>query len=252
MISVTILTNNSEDCLEKVLDSVRFFDEVVILDSGSTDKTLEIASAYSNVVIYEGGFIGFGPQHNKAAELASNDWILSLDSDEVLSSELAREIMMLQLDPNCIYSFPFHNYYNDKWIKCCGWYPDRHVRLYNQTSTKFSDAYVHEKIISKGFKEVKLAGYVNHYSYRKVGDFLRKMQSYSDLFAEQNQGKRKGGICKAALHGLFAFFKNYILQRGIFSGAEGLIISIYNANTAFYKYLKLQEANKNASDLDVS
>ena len=162
MITVTILTKNAEETLGSVLESVRAFDQVILLDTGSTDCTLEIAKMYPNVTVYKTTFIGFGPLHNLAAGYASNDWILSLDGDEVLTSELCSEILSLHLNSNCIYSFPFDNYFNGKHIKWCGWYPDRHVRLYNKSQTSFSSAKVHEKIICKGRKIVPLKHPVKH------------------------------------------------------------------------------------------
>ncbi len=244
MISVTILTCNSEARIRDVLESVKYFDDVVILDSGSKDNTMTIAQEFPNVTVYTAKFEGFGPKHNRASSLAKYDWILSVDSDEVLSGALAKEILLLPLDPQNVYSFPMHNYFNGKHIKGCGWYPDRHVRLYNRTSTRFTDVQVHEGIITKDLKEVLLRNNAFHYSYNTIFDFLKKMQWYSDLFATQNKDKKKSSVCKAAFHGVFAFIKSYILQRGFLCGAEGFIISVYNGNTAFYKYLKLWEANR--------
>ncbi len=244
MISVTVLTRDSEGTLAATLESIRCFDEVIVLDSGSCDRTCEIANGFSNVLLYRSGFCGFGPQHNMAASYATHDWILSLDSDEVVSPELAKEIFTVKLDLSRIYSFPFRNYYNDKRITCCGWSPDRHVRLYNKAATQFTDAHVHERIIDEGLRRVDLQGHIDHYSYRSTADFLRKMQNYSDLFALQNKGKMKSSMCKALLHGAYAFWKSYIMQRGICSWPEGFLISLYNANTTFYKYIKLHEANK--------
>ena len=233
------------------------FDEVVLCDTGSQDATMQIAKQFSNVVIYERPFIGFGPTHNVATALARHDWVLSVDSDEVVTPELAEEICRLSLQNGCVYSFPRHNEYNGKWIKWCGWHPDRQVRLYNRTETSFTEAQVHESIITENMQIIALQSTLRHYSYAKVADFLTKMQSYSDLFAVQYQGRKSSSLGKAILHGIFAFFKSYILKRGIMGGKEGFEVSFYNANTAFYKYLKLAEANqklaklKNAAKSDV-
>lgn len=244
MISVTILTKNSQKYLKEVLDSVASFDEVVIYDNGSTDSTLEIAGAYPNVTIYREKFEGFGPTHNKASAKAKHSWILSIDSDEVVAPEMAKEIAETALSEDSVYSFPRNNYYNDKFIKWCGWHPDRQVRLYNRKTSQFTPAQVHESIITAGLKHIHLKQPIIHYSYANLSDFLTKMQSYSDLFAKQNQGKQHSSPCKAVLHSLFAFFKSYIIKRGFLGGYEGFVISSYNAHTAFYKYLKLYEANQ--------
>lgn len=244
LISVTILTKNSQAYLKEVLEALIQFDEVLICDTGSQDSTFSIAKQFPNVIVYERPFEGFGPTHNIASNLAKNDWILSIDSDEVVTTELAREIAELNLSSGCVYSFPRHNEYKGKWIKWCGWYPDRQVRLYNRKETSFNDAQVHESIQTESMRKIELNSPLRHYSYAKVSDFLYKMQSYSDLFALQYQGKKSSSLCKAILHGFFAFFKSYILKKGVMGGQEGFEISFYNANTAFYKYLKLAEANQ--------
>lgn len=245
MISVTVLTRNSPKYLKEVLSSLQSFDEVVVYDTGSTDHTLEIAKEFPNVSIFQKPFEGFGPSHNKASACAKNDWILSIDSDEVVTPEMVQEIQATALSKECVYSFPRHNYYNGKFIKWCGWYPDRRIRLYNRTTTQFTDVQVHEAIIADHMQKVSLKAPMRHYSYASVAEFLSKMQSYSDLFAKQNKGKKSSSPFKAVMHGLFAFFKSYILKRGFLGGYEGFAISVYNGNTAFYKYLKLFEANKN-------
>lgn len=250
MISVTILTKNSARYLEEVLTALQAFEEVLIYDNGSTDATFAIAEKFPNVTLKTGPFQGFGPTHNLATSLARHDWILSIDSDEVVSPELTLEIQQQQLDSQAVYSFPRHNYYNGKFIRWCGWFPDRQWRLYNRNSTRFTDAQVHEAVILDGMKSVSLKAPLIHYSYGSHAEFLSKMQSYSDLFAKQNVGKRKASPCKAVLHGCFAFFKSYFLKSGWMGGYEGFVISVYNGNTAFYKYLKLYEANQKVARAD--
>lgn len=243
MISVTILTKNSRKYLTEVLSALKSFDEVVLYDTGSSDDTLDIGKKFPNVIIYQERFIGFGPTHNKASAVAKNDWILSIDSDEIVTPEMAAEIQKILLNPKCVYSFPRNNYFNGKFIKWCGWYPDRQVRLYNRKSTSFSDLQVHEGIKIENLEHIPLQTPMRHYSYSSISNFLEKMQLYSDLYAKQNQGKISSSPTKAILHGIFAFFKSYILKRGFLGGYEGYVISKYNAHTAYYKYLKLYEAN---------
>ena len=245
MITVCILTKNSAASLGRTLESVRAFPEVVILDNGSTDKTLAIASAYPNVKIHQAPFIGFGPLRNKAAELASNDWILALDSDEIVSPSLASEIFSLKLEQ--AYLIPRHNFYNGKRIRGCGWDPEAVVRLYDRRETRYSDAAVHEALLVSPRQAFRLKSPLLHTPYRSTSDFLAKMEHYSTLFAQQYAGKRKSSFAKALGHGAFAFFKSYLLKRGWLCGKEGFIISFYNGSTAFYKYLKLAEADKNLS-----
>jgi glycosyltransferase involved in cell wall biosynthesis len=243
MISVTVLTKNSRKHLHALLTSLQGFAEVVLFDNGSTDETLAIASQYGNVTVQHGDFAGFGATHNHASSLAKYDWILSIDSDEIVSEEMSKAILSLPLDPGCVYSFPRLNYFNGRLIKWCGWYPDRQVRLYNRRATQFTDAEVHEAIITCGLRVVPMATPLQHYSYDSIADFLAKMQSYSNLFAKQYAGKRSSSPLKAVMHGFYAFFKSYILKRGFMGGYEGYLISAYNCHTAYYKYLKLYEAN---------
>lgn len=245
MISVTILTKNSEETIRKVLESTRSFPEVLILDTGSTDSTLTIAQEFSHVKTREIPFMGFGPLHNLASSMATYNWILSLDSDECLTPELIAEIHSLHLNPRFVYSINRNNFFNNKHIKWCGgWYPDRVIRLYHRQMTHFSNDAVHEKVLINGLEEKALLSSLNHYPYRKISDFLAKMQIYTTLFAEQNKHKEKSSLFKAIYHSWFTFFKSYLLKRGFLGGKEGYIISVYNAQTAYYKYLKLIEIQK--------
>lgn len=239
MISATILTKNNQKTLQKTLNSLKTFSEVLLLDSGSTDKTLQIASSYPNVKIFNSPFLGFGPMHNYAAKLASNDWILSIDSDEVLNEELIEEITTLSLRPDTVYKLQRHNYFNEKLIKWCGgWHPDFVVRLYNKKNTKFTSDLVHERVQYEGFNIVKLQGFLKHTPYLEISDFLNKMQQYSELFSDQNQNK-PSNLFQALIKSWYAFFKSYIFKRGFMGGKEGFVISLYNAHCTFYKYLKI-------------
>ena len=241
-ISATILTKNSARTLEKTLSSLKFLDEIILIDNGSCDNTLAIAKKFSNVKVFEEKFTGFGPLHNLAIEKASNDWILSIDSDEVITKELKETICNINLDCDCVYSFAFQNILFGKKVRFSGWYPDRHVRIFNRTKTGFSNDFVHEKILTDGLKEIKLKEHVDHYSYLETADFLRKLQIYTDLFRDQNLGK-KSSFSKALTHAIYAFIKTYFLKLGFLDGKNGFIIAFYQFQTAFYKYLKLWEAN---------
>lgn len=247
MISVTILTKNAGRTLKKTLDSVQEFDEILLLDNGSTDDTLLIASTYPNVSIHYSPFIGFGPLHNLASRFAKNDWILALDSDEVLSSVLKESIKNRPLEKTHIYLMDRKNIYNGKWIKGCGWYPDRKVRLFHRKVTSFTEDHVHEKVREEGLKIYPLEGHIEHTPYLTISDFLKKMDHYSTLYV-QNYPHKKSSFAKAVLMGLYTFFKSYLLKRGILDGKEGFIISLYNSQTTYYKYLKL--ALNHNSDCD--
>ena len=244
-ISVHVLTKNSASTLAQTLTSLASFSEVIVFDTGSTDETLKIASQFPNVAIYQALMTGFGAAHNAAAALGSSDWILSIDSDEVLSTGLIEELHLLHLDPKCVYAILRDNYFNGKRITfCAGWYPDWVVRLYNRTSTQFSNDVVHEKVITQRLKVVKLKNNLRHVPYRSMTDFLEKMQTYSSFFAVQYQGKKQSSLTRAVFHGCATFCKNYFFKWGILGGREGFILSFYNAQTTYYKYLKLAELNK--------
>lgn len=242
-ISVTLLLKGSPKRLPQVLSALHSFDEVLVYENGADESSLLELKNHPNVTLRTGPFLGFGPTHNQASFLAKNDWIFSVDSDEVVSDDLLKEIDNLPEDPSFVYSMPRLNRYNHKTIYWCGWYPDRVNRLYHKQKTKFSDDLVHEKIELNGLKTISLKAPLYHYSYESLSDFLSKMQTYSDLFALQNAGKRASSPLKAIGHAVAAFLKSYILKKGFLGGYEGYLISIYNAHTAFYKYLKLYEAN---------
>jgi glycosyltransferase involved in cell wall biosynthesis len=247
-ISATILTKDSEALLGDVLAALAWCDEVVVLDTGSTDGTVALAASFANVSLHrlEGPFPGFGRSHRHAVALARNDWILSVDSDEVVAPALAAEIAALPLDPQAVYTIPFANYYNGRHITTCGWAPDRHERLFNRTVTNFCTSDVHEGVQTDRLAIVPLRHPISHYSYRTADDFLRKTSAYARLFATQHRNRKKAGPVKAVSRSLWAFFKSYLLERGFVQGTEGLTISVYKAQVVFWKYLMLHEANRSA------
>lgn len=249
MISVVILTKNSEKTLYETLSSIKEFNEVIALDTGSTDATLDIIKKFKNTILYHSTFTGFGNLRNFAAEKAKNDWILALDSDEVLSTPLLEELQNINLNDECVYAFPFHNFYNGKWIKWCGWYPESHIRLYNRKKTGFDTALLHESVMKKDLKTIKFKNPILHCPYQSIDDFLRKAQIYSSLFARQHKGKKKSSLTIALSHAFFAFFKSYFLKRGCLGGKEGFIISWYIGHSSFCKYLKLWEENDSYSNV---
>ena len=238
-ISVTMLTKNSSRHIEACLSSLVDFDEVVVLDNGSTDDTLEIAQRFANVKIFTSEFIGFGPLKNLAQTHASHDWILSIDSDEVLTPELRQAIQNTIFDEQCIYGFNRLNHFKGQPVHCCGWDKDTVKRIYNKTRTQFDNAQVHESIQMQGLTLTAIRGNLLHYSYDSIEELIDKLQKYSTLWAEQNYHKKTSSMFKAVYKSLFAFLKNYILQKGILHGGIGLLISVCAAFGVFAKYAKL-------------
>jgi glycosyltransferase involved in cell wall biosynthesis len=242
-ISCVIIAKDAQNTIKDVLDSLQNFEDVVLYSNNSTDKTNTIASKYANVNLIDGNFLGFGPTKNKAASYAKNKWVLSLDADEVLSSEFVNNLNKIALDDNCVYSITRTNYYKKTQIKHC-WGNDILVRLYNKTKTSFTDKKVHEKIIDKDFKVKHIDGIIQHYPYSNITDFINKLDRYSTIYANDNVGKKKSSPSKAFFNALFSFFKTYIIKRGFLDGYAGLVIAFSHMATNFYKYIKLYELNK--------
>jgi glycosyltransferase involved in cell wall biosynthesis len=242
-VSAVMIVKNGAKTIEKSLESLKQFDDVVVYDNGSTDGTQAIASQYPNVRLIEGQFDGFGTTKNRAASYALHEWILIIDSDEVVDTELLNALQTQPLDPNTIYIVNFLAYYKEIPIRHCGWNNQKIRRLYNKTVTKFNDNFVHENIIDEGMKKLPIPGNMKHYSYMSISDFIVKLDRYSTLFATDNVGKKSSSPAKAFFNGLYSFFRTYVLKRGFLDGYAGLIIAFSHMATNFYKYIKLYEMN---------
>ena len=242
MITVVIIVKNGGTTLTQCLDSLAIFEDVVVFDNGSTDDTALIASKYPNVQLIDGEFTGFGPTKNTAAGFAKNDWILSLDADEVLNDAIVQEIAALSLDTSTVYTLLRKNFYKTTEIAHC-WGSDKIVRLYNRKTTRYNDSYVHEHIVSEGLNITTLTSSFSHYPYPNISEFILKADRYSTLFARDNVGKKSSSPTKAFFNALYSFFRTYILKRGFLDGYAGLIIAFSHMATNFYKYIKLYEMN---------
>ncbi|MFV7791039.1 glycosyltransferase family 2 protein [Aliarcobacter lanthieri] len=242
-ISVVVLAKNNENTIEKTLKSLVEFDDVVVYDNGSTDKTMEIAKSFSNVNLVQGEFKGFGWTKNKASSFALNDWILVIDSDEVVDNELLNELKNKNLDEKTVYRLNFKAFYKDIQVQYCGWNNQKIKRLYNKKITSYNSNDVHEDIITNNLKIEELKGNVEHYSYHTISQFIIKADRYSTLFAQNNVGKKSSNLSKAFFNGLYSFIKTYIFKQGFRDGYIGLIIAFSHMVTNFYKYIKLYEIN---------
>jgi glycosyltransferase involved in cell wall biosynthesis len=240
-LSVILITKNEEANLKDCLESVSFADEIIVVDSQSSDKTQEIARSFGAKLEITSDWPGFGPQKNRALNLATQDWVLSIDADERVTPELKQEILTAIASPNAAdcYAIPRSSWYCGRFMKHSGWYPDYVDRLFKRGSAKFSDHLVHERLLPTG-SSGKLNNHFLHYSYRDFSQVLKKVDVYSSAAAQQafKQGK-KGGLGEALIHGFWAFFRTYVLRRGFLDGKHGLALAISNAATSYYKYLKL-------------
>ena len=243
-VSVVMIVKNGAKTIKKSLKSLEAFDDVVVYDNGSSDETRQIASEFTNVNLICGEFEGFGKTKNKAASYAKYDWVLILDSDEVVDEELSLALMKTPLDVDTIYLLNFLAFYNDIQIKHCGWNNQKIRRLYNKTKTSFNDNYVHENIIDTNMKiAIFSQGNILHFSYHSITDFIIKADRYSTLFANDNAGKKSSSPTKAILNGFYSFIKTYFFKRGFLDGYAGLVIAFSHMATNFYKYIKLYEKN---------
>jgi len=242
-ISVVIIVKDGGKTIEKTLNALGQFSDVVVFDNGSTDNTLEISKRFQNVNLVQGDFVGFGPTKNKAATFAKNNWILSLDADEVVNNDFVNNLKEKRLNKQTVYQVFRRNYYKNTHIKHC-WNNDRIVRLYHSQQTEFDNKKVHEKILLKDLNVELLAGFIDHYPYDSISDFVKKLDVYSSEFARDNTGKKRSSPIKAVLNSGFSFFKTYFLKRGFLDGYAGLIIAFSHMATNFYKYIKLYELNQ--------
>jgi len=238
-----MIVHNAQQTLKSSLSSLKVFEEVIIYENNSTDKTVQIAQKFENVKLIQGDFLGFGPTKNLAVSYATKEWILSLDSDEILSEDFIQNLVKVQLDKNSVYTVLRTNYYKTVQIKHC-WGNDIIVRLFNKTKTKFTDKKVHEKVIIDKLKVEPLKGIIMHYPYSTISDFIVKLDKYSSIYALDNAGKKNSSPLKAFANGSFSFFKTYFIKRGFLDGYAGLIIAFSHMATNFYKYIKLYELNK--------
>jgi (heptosyl)LPS beta-1,4-glucosyltransferase len=246
-LSVTIITKNEAENIGAALQSVAWADEILVVDSCSTDKTTEIARQYTErVEVRE--WPGYVAQKNYAAAAASNDWILSLDADERVTPELAAEIRHTlagqRVDDPRGYRVPRVTWHLGRWIRSTDWYPDLQLRLYDRRAACWQGQYVHESVTVNGATG-RLLGELQHYAYRDTSDHLETIDRYSTYAArEMFEHERKAGVLDLVVHPPLAFVRNYVVRGGITDGVPGLIISAMNAYYVFLKFAKLWEIQR--------
>lgn len=238
-ISVVIITRNAEPTLGATLESVRDFAEVVVFDNGSTDETVALASSFANVALHEGAFTGFGPTKNHAVSLASNDWVLSLDADEVVSAALAQALSRWSPEnARVVGEVRRDNYLMGEPVRRGGWGADWLVRLFNRTRHQFNDNAVHEFVVtSPDTIKQRLADPIEHNAIQHLGQFLTKIDRYSEIRRETSDKTYPPVVI--FLKSLFAFFRSYVIRGGVLAGWRGLVIAWNEANGVFFKYMKV-------------
>ncbi len=239
-LSVILITRNEATNIAACLESVAWADEIVVVDSGSSDETVAICERYSAKVQITGDWPGFGPQKNRAVDLATGDWLLSIDADERVTPELRAEIEQVLAAPDSdAYEMPRLSSYLGQPMRHGGWWPDYVTRLFRRGAARFSEAKVHETVLVQG-RTGRLHNHLVHYSFRTVEQVVAKMDSYSTAAAvAMAERGRSAGLGSAVLHGMFAFFRTYVLRAGFLDGRLGFVLAVSNAEGAYYKYLKL-------------
>jgi glycosyltransferase involved in cell wall biosynthesis len=244
-LSVTVIVRNEAAEIGAALDSVRWADEIVVVDSGSTDDTVAIARQYTTHVI-EREWPGYVGQKNYAASVASNDWILSLDADERVTPALAGEIQAVLASTPAEKGFriPRVTWHLGRWIRSTDWFPDHQLRLYDRRVSEWTGRYVHESVSVRG-PVGRLRGELQHYAYHDISDHLETIDRYSSLAARQmHEAGRRTGAVPIAGYAAGAFIRNYVVRRGIRDGAVGFLVSAMNAYYVFLKYAKLWELQR--------
>ena len=241
-LSLTIITKNEEACIRRCIESVPFADEVIVVDSGSTDRTVEICRALGVRVVVTDDYPGYGPQKNRALDLAGGDWILSLDADEWLTPELQEEIpRLIETAPAAVagYRIRRRSSFCGRFMHHSGWWPDWIVRLARRGKGRFNAELVHDRMLVDG-KVGDARGVLMHEAFTELEDVLGKMNQYSSAGAQALARRgRKSSIVRAVAHGLWTFLRTYLFRAGFLDGREGFLLAVSNAEGTYYKYVKL-------------
>ena len=246
-LSVCYITFNEETFIQKNIVSIyEIADEIIIVDSFSSDRTKEICTQFEKVQFLENKFLGFGPQKNHALSYAKGDWILFLDADEILDAEAIqqiKEIISAEKTPFEVYKIHFNNILMNTVMRFGGWGNVWRERLFKKKAGKYSEDIVHETFLTESAIG-KLKGNINHYTYKNISSHIEKMNSYSQLMADKKAGKKKTPIFKVIFSPFFAFFKNYFLKLGFLDGLAGFYAAKVIAFYTFLKYMKIVESSR--------
>lgn len=238
-LSVIVITKNEAHCIGECLRSVAFADELIVVDSGSSDQTVEICRELgARVEITD--WPGFGPQKNRALDLATGDWVLSLDADEAVSDALREEILQaMAAGAHEVYELPRLSSYLGRPMRHSGWWPDRVVRLFRRGCARFSPDLVHEKLVFPG-RAGRLRAPLSHEAFTSIEEVLDKINRYSSAGAEMaRQRGRSSSLGLAIVKGIVSFLRTYVFRAGFLDGREGFMLAVSNAEGTYYRQLKL-------------
>ena len=243
-----MITYNEEDNIDEALKSVRDAREIIIVDSFSTDRTIEIARKYTDRV-YQSSWQGFAKQKQQAIDYASAEWIFLLDADERMTPELKNEIeKTIKNTRKNGFFVPRKNYFLNKWIRHSGWWPDYTLRLFRNGTGRIPYRAVHEKIVVDGERGY-LKNPIVHYTYKTINQFIDKSRRYSSLSAQEMRSKgRKFRLANLLFNPPVTFIKMYFIQQGFRDGLHGLVLAILYSYYTFLKYIKLWEATECTSE----
>jgi len=236
-----VVTLNEEANIRDCLESVKWADEIIVFDSLSRDRTVEIAKEYTSH-IREMEYLGGGPMRNRAIEEAGGEWIFTIDADERVPDELKEEIQRVLAEPHAdAYYIPRKSYFLGRWIKHCGWWPDHVLRLFRRSAGRYDERLAHAKVITTG-TTARLQSPLQHYSYENLSSYVQKVNQRTSLMARD--GHRTGSVTGGCARMIAKFFRSYIWQRGFLDGKEGLILSVLASYYVFLKHVKAWEANR--------
>jgi glycosyltransferase involved in cell wall biosynthesis len=241
MLSVTVICKNEEDNIRECLESVKWADEIILVDSFSNDRTVEIAKEYTKN-IYQEEWKGYARQREIALLKAAHKWIFPLDADERCSEALKNEILSVINSENDIAGFriPRKSFFLGKWIKHCGWYPGYQTRLFLKDKTKVADRLVHEGYVVEG-KLGMLKNDILHYTVNSISDYANRINHYSSLQAVEKAGKKKIKFHDIILRPFAAFIQSFFLKKGFIDGVYGLLVTNFDAMTNMLTYMKAWE-----------
>ena len=241
-LSVVLIVKNEAANLAACLDTVSWADEIVVVDAGSSDNTIEIAQRYTSKVHVESDWPGYGIQRQRAQCYATGDWILMLDADERVTPELRASIeqVVASDDRKAVYAVPRLSWCFGRFIRHGGWYPDRVVRLYPREHASYGEERVHEKLHFGSLEERRISGDLLHFTYRDLHHYLVKSAGYArDWSMQRHARNKKASLLEGAWHGLGCFLRMYLLRAGFLDGRAGLLLALLSAHSTFVKYADL-------------